>query len=199
MPRRSTRNWSHVVDSKAGVGAGVTKQTSARKKRLEPGPGTPSEERLHKIRRKIGKRPKSSRQLVFSKIETIEVIRSSKVQTSRKMSKPKRLNISSAVKETLSDTFVSPYWRSRSGCCGEVLCGRGGERVLSVDQFRGCSKMMGARKFIENFMETGLTVIEDSGEEAKKKEDFDEGFCDKNSISTNPSSPESVKTINDDF
>ena len=196
MPRRSLRNWGHVVDSKSGVGAGVTKQTSAKKKKQElcP-PGTPSDEKLHKIRRKISrKRPKSSRQLVFSKTETVEVIRS------RKMSKPKRLNISFGVMENLSDTFVlSAYWSERSGCCGKVFFGQNGERVLRVDQFQGCTQVLGSKKYIENFVETGLEIIEDAGEEERKKEDYDEGFCDKNSISTNPSSPESVKTINDDF
>ena len=196
MPRRSLRNWGHVVDSKAGVGAGVTKQTSAKKKKQELcSPGTPLDEKLQKIRRKISrKRPKSSRQLVFSKTETIEVIRS------RKMSKPKRLNISSALRDNLSDTFVSSaYWSKRRGCCGEVFCGRNGEGVMRVDQFQGCTQVLGSKKYVDNFVETGLEIIEEAGEEERKKEDYDEGFCDKNSISTNPSSPESVKTINDDF
>merc|ERR1712004_439704 len=179
-----------------GGRGGVTKQTSAKKKKQElcP-PSTPSDEKLHKIRRKISKkRPKSSRQLVFGKTKTIEVIRS------RKMSKPKRLNISFGVMENLSDTFVSSaYWNKRRGCCGEVFCGRNGERVLKVGQFQGCTQVLGSKKYIDNFVEMGLEIIEDAREEGRKKEDYDEGFCDKNSISTNPSSPESVKTINDDF
>merc|ERR1711923_574099 len=142
------RNWRHVVDSKAGGGTGVTKQTSAKKKKQETcPPNTPSDEKLHKIRRKISKkRSKSSRQLVFRKTETVEVIRS------RKMSKPKRLNISFGVMDNLSDTFVSSaYWSKRSGCCGEVFCGQNGERVLRVDQFQGCTQVLGSRKYIDNF------------------------------------------------
>jgi len=196
LPRRSLRNWGHVVDSKSGVGAGVTKQTSAKKKKQETcPPSTPSDEKLHKIRRKISrKRPKSSRQLVFSKTETVEIIRS------RKMSKPKRLNISFGLRENLSDTFVSSaYWSKRRGCCGEVFCGQNGEKVMRIDQFQGCTQVLGSKKYIDNFVETRLEIIEEAGEEGRKKEDYDEGFCDKNSISTNPSSPESVKTINDDF
>jgi len=191
LPRRSTKNWSHVVDSKSGTGAGAyNNKGSAKKKRQEP--GTPSEEKLLKIRRKIRKRPKSSRQLVFCKINKEPEAVSIKIRQ-RKMSKPKRL-CTSSVKEQISDAFSSEYWIERPGCCGAVSCGQGGERVLSVAQFRGCSKVAETEENIASFVETELKMLKD-----RKKEDFDEGFCDKNSISTNPSSPESVKTINDDF
>ena len=77
-----------------------------------------------------------------------------------------------------------------------MLWGRGGERVLSAAPFSGCSLMRGGAT-ISSFVESELKMIQNS--ESKKKEELDEGFCDKNSISTNPSSPESVKTIADDF
>ena len=79
---------------------------SAAKRKRQQEPGTPgADDKLHKIRRKIGKRPKSSRQLVF--VNTALGV--SKVQ-SRKMSEPKKLNISSN-DESLSDAFVSQYWK----------------------------------------------------------------------------------------
>lgn len=192
LPRRSMKNWSHVVDSKSGTGAVAYNNKGSVKKRRQD-PGTPSEEKLLKIRRKFRRRPKSSRQLVFCKINKESIVAVGSKVRNRKMSKPKRL-CPSSVKEQISETFSSQYWIKRSGCCGSVFCGRGGERVLSVNQFRGCSKLVETEENIPSFVETELKMLKD-----RKKEEFDEGFCDKNSISTNPSSPDSIKTINDDI
>ena len=98
LPRNNKRNWSHIVDAKAGPG-----NKGSNKKKSEKCPQ--SDEKLHKIQRKLKKKPKSSRQLIFSQTTTVKV-------QSRKQVNPKKfcgnfdfnLNL-------LEEVFQTQYWK----------------------------------------------------------------------------------------
>ena len=82
------------------------------------------------------------------------------------------------------------FFRKSSG--DGVYVGRHGEMMINTLEHQECNK--DANSDITSFVESELKLLADQG---NRKDDLDEGFFDKNS--TNPSSPESVKTVTDDF
>ena len=103
------RNWSHVVDAKAGPGGGAgARSNSAKKARssAKKGEVRGSEEKLHKIRRKLQKRPKSSRQLVFA--APVSRVR----DCSRKKSVPRRWGGRVEADTNIAEVFQTDYWKT---------------------------------------------------------------------------------------
>ena len=82
-----------------------------------------------------------------------------------------------------------------TGCCGPIHIGQRGERSVEVEKCRSCSNNSSAAANISNFVECELKMLQ--SQELLKRSDLDEGFYDK--TSTNPSSPESVRTVTDEF
>ena len=82
------------------------------------------------------------------------------------------------------------FFRKSSG--DGVYVGRQGEMMINTLEHQECNK--DANSAITSFVESELKLLAD---QEHRKDDLDEGFFDKNS--TNPSSPESVKTVTDDF
>jgi len=182
LPRTNKKDWAHIVDAKGGPGS--VGKGSGRKKTED------SEEKLEKIRRKFKVKPKSSRKLEF--------LRESK--SSRK----KSLNIgkSRIDQNLLTDFFPPDYWRRKTTCCGAVYVGLAGERMVTKAEQERCSNNTPApgslalaghkadNISISTYISSQLNMMTDG-------EVVDEGFCDK--ASTNPSSPESVQTVTEEF
>ena len=87
-----------------------------------------------------------------------------------------------------------------TGCCGPIHIGQRGERSVELEKCRSCSNNSNsnnnsAAANISNFVECELKMLQ--SQELLKRSDLDEGFYDK--TSTNPSSPESVRTVTDEF
>jgi len=101
LPRNTKRNWSHIVDAKAGPG-----NKGSNKKKSDRCPQ--SDEKLHKIQRKLKKKPKSSRQLIFSQTTTVKV-------QSRKQINPKKFcgNVDFNL-NLMEEVFQSQYWKKKS-------------------------------------------------------------------------------------
>ena len=98
LPRNNKRNWSHIVDAKAGPG-----NKGSNKKKSEKCPQ--SDEKLHKIQKKMKKKPKSSRQLIFSQTKTVKL-------QSRKQNNPKKFcgNVDFNL-NLMEEVFQSQYWK----------------------------------------------------------------------------------------
>jgi len=175
LPRQSSKDWSHIVDSKAGPG----NKGSAKKKTDK---SCFSEEKLHKISRKQLTKPRSSRKLKFAAINPSE----EQLKNRRKSSLPKKL--SPLESHQYSEVYDSTYWSRRSSCCGTVYLGRLGEMMVKKDDLTDCNRPT-KKENISSFVEMEL-------EKLNQKQIVDEGFCDKLSsgVSTNPSSPESIRT-----
>jgi len=77
-----------------------------------------------------------------------------------------------------------------------VYVGREGEMMVNRLEYQEESnkQLEDQHSVISNFVESELKLL---AEQEHRKDDLDEGFFDKNS--TNPSSPESVKTVTDDY
>ena len=102
-----SRNWSHVVDAKAGPGGGAgARSNSAKKARssAKKGEVRGSEEKLHKIKRKVQKRPKSSRQLVFPVPRARDC--------PRKKSVPRRWGGRVVADINIAEVFQTDYWKT---------------------------------------------------------------------------------------
>ena len=97
LPRQSSKDWSHIVDSKAGPG----NKGSAKKKTDK---SCFSEEKLHKISRKQLTKPRSSRKLKFAAINPSE----EQLKNRRKSSLPKKL--SPLESHQYSEVYDSTYW-----------------------------------------------------------------------------------------
>jgi len=182
LPRNTKRNWSHIVDAKAGPG-----NKGSNKKKSDKCPQ--SDEKLHKIQRKLKKKPKSSRQLIFSQTTTVKV-------QSRKQINPKKFcgNVDFNL-NLMEEVFQSQYWKKKVSRDG-VYVGREGEMMVNRLEYQEESnkQLEDEHSAISSFVESELKLL---AEQEHRKDDLDEGFFDKNS--TNPSSPESVKTVTDDF
>merc|ERR1719471_2565862 len=167
----------------AGIAKAGPGNKGSNKKKSEKCPQ--SDEKLHKIQRKMKKKPKSSRQLIFSQTTTVKV-------QSRKQVNPKKFcgNVDFNL-NLLEEVFQTQYWKKKSSGDG-VYVGRQGEMMINILEHQECNR--NASSDITNFVESELKLLAD---QEHRKEDLDEGFFDKNS--TNPSSPESVKTVTDDF
>ena len=77
-----------------------------------------------------------------------------------------------------------------------MYVGRQGEVMVNRLEYQeeDTKQVEDANSAISSFVESELKLLADH---EHRKDDLDEGFFDKNS--TNPSSPESVKTVTDDF
>lgn len=183
LPRTNKKDWAHIVDAKGGPGS-VGKGSGRRKTE-------DSEEKLEKIRRKFKVKPRSSRKLEFLR--------------EAKSSRKKSLNFakSRVDQNLLTDFFPPDYWRRTTTCCGAVYVGLAGERMVTKTEQERCSNTIPALGHlaghradtkdnisISTYISSQLNIITDG-------EVVDEGFCDK--ASTNPSSPESVQTVTDEF
>lgn len=132
-----------------------------------------SEEKLEKIRRKYKVKPKSSRKLEF--------LKESKLAKSR------------IDQNLLTDFFPPDYWRRKTTCCGAVYVGLAGERMVNKAELGSCSNIADPAHgviSVSNYISAQLKMITEG-------EGVDEGFCDK--ASTNPSSPESVQAVTEEF
>ena len=81
----------------------------------------------------------------------------------------------------------------KTTCCGAVYVGLAGERMVKKAELGRSSNHLADNKdniSISTYISAQLKMINDG-------EVVDEGFCDK--ASTNPSSPESVQTVSEEF
>lgn len=175
LPRTNKKDWAHIVDAKGGPGS--VGKGSGRKKTED------SEEKLEKIRRKFKVKPRSSRKLEFLR--------------EAKSSRKKSLNFakSRVDQNLLTDFFPPDYWRRTTTCCGAVYVGLAGERMVTKTEQERCSNtipaLAGHRADNKDNISISTYISITDGEVV------DEGFCDK--ASTNPSSPESVQTVTEEF
>jgi len=179
LPRSTKKDWAHIVDAKGGPGS--VGKGSGRKIKAED-----SEEKLEKIRRKFKVKPRSSRKLEF--------LRESKSSRKKSWNSAK----SRIDQNLLTDFFPPDYWRRKTTCCGAVYVGLAGECMVRRAEQERCSNIpapgLGAGPdniSISTYISAQLKKLTDGEAMA------DEGFCDK--ASTNPSSPESVQTVTEEF
>lgn len=203
LPKNTKRNWAHVVDARAGPGA----KNFVKQKKKEEKP-----EEFEKIRKKHLYRKKS-------KSMDDESSSSSGPETTVSPPSPDYQGASSAERRlqenSLSDFFDSTYWKKEEICCGVVFRGLLGEVMVDQRKYKRCPLLTHGRVKeeaiqtpIESLIETELKKFAENNNEANVKDIYssdgdlhtsfaenDEGFCDKSSTVTGPSSPDSCRLV----
>jgi len=203
LPKSSTRNWAHVVDSRAGPGG-----KSFVKKKLE------KPEVFHKIRRKVKptklKPKKEAEERSASPLSDESFCSEVGVPEAKK-----RLE-----ENEVTDFFASPYWKREEICCGVVFRGLLGEVMIDPRLYRKCPRLVHGKVnkkpnsvSVASLIESELKKLSHSidnkeitpneyptkTEKDKSDHENDEGFCDKESTITSPSSPESCRAGSEEY
>jgi len=189
-----------VVDARAGPGA----KNFVKQKKKEERP-----EEFEKIRRKHVYRKKS---------------RSTDDESSSRPQTPIATYLSASdfgakaakrIEENqVSDFFDSSYWKQELICCGVIFRGGLGEVMVDPRLYKRCPLTTHGRvkaepppltveslieselkKFAENKSVVKVKEIDSDSEHRINSTDNDEGFCDKASTITGPSSPDSCRLV----
>jgi len=230
LPKNTKRDWSHVVDARAGPGA---KNFVKQKKKDD------NSEEFVKIRRKVLLKSGYNREI--SDIETGEDAGDCCTSSSEPMSTSSETSNDNAAAARLQqnqicDFFDSYYWKRDVTCCGPVFRGMMGEIMLDTRSWSRCpahsshsahSAVENNNNKIENNSESDHMTVEGLIESELRKltsstksdafvketdskmtddvnvkltpiSDHDEGFCDKSSTVTGPSSPDSANLVLED-
>lgn len=203
LPKNNKRDWAHVVDARAGPGV-----KSFVKKKAEKA------EEFHKIRRKKRNRKLSSKRKAVARSPTPLSDESfcSDVGALAANSK-KRIEASE-----ITDYFCPIYWTRKLICCGVIFQGMQGEVMVDPRQYQQCSRAVHGRIIskpsqlsVENLIESELKKLAEhvnvdgnmtnngKMEKENSEGENDEGFCDKASTFTDPSSPDSCKLRMEEF
>jgi len=232
LPKNTKRDWSHVVDARAGPG---TKSFVKQKKKDD------NSEEFEKIRRKHFLKKISRTEIEDDESERRSV---SPLDTSSQPTETLS-DISSARLQdnTINDFFDSYYWKRETGCCGVIYRGMMGEVMVDTRIYSRCAKHTDksdkteddvtennnnndndVHMTVESLIESELRKLteerkSDPGPETVKESDEpvkivtddgvindkqvgvsdpDEGFCDKSSTVTGPSSPDSTNLVLED-
>lgn len=202
LPKNTKRNWAHVVDARAGPGI---KTCGRPKKKLEDR----APEEFKKIRKKLykTKHKKNIDSEVFDRKENHEPM---DIEYEGGKGKSRLSN------NNISDFFDQHYWKREETCCGIILRGQCGELMVDYRQFSPCSQAdhqpratSEERKedtpplTVESLIESELRKLTEINSDVRKKPcgkektdpDNDEGFSDKASTATGPSSPDSCRLV----
>lgn len=201
MPKNTKRNWAHVVDARAGPGA----KNFVKQKKKEEKP-----EEFEKIRRKHVYRKKS---------------RSTDEESTSRPQTPMSSYLSAAdfggakaakriQDNQVSDFFDSSYWKQELICCGVIFRGLLGEVMVDPRLYKRCPLTIHGRVkaeppplTVESLIESELKKLAENKAAVKVKDidsdsdirpgsaENDEGFCDKASTITGPSSPDSCRLV----
>jgi len=201
LPKNTKRNWAHVVDARAGPGAKSFVKQKKKEEKLEE---------FEKIRRKHVYRKKS---------------RSTDDESSSRPQTPMSSFLSSvdfggakAAKRIednqVSDFFDSMYWKQELICCGIIYRGLLGEVMVDPRLYKMCPLTTHRRvtaesppltveslieselkKFTENKTAVKVKDIDSDSDIRSGGAEHDEGFCDKASTITGPSSPDSCRLV----
>lgn len=201
MPKNTKRNWAHVVDARAGPGA----KNFVKQKKKEEKP-----EEFEKIRRKHVYRKKS---------------RSTDEESTSRPQTPMSSYLSAAdvggakaakriEDNQVSDFFDSSYWNKELICCGVIFRGLLGEVMVDPRLYKRCPLTIHGRVkaeppplTVESLIESELKKLAENKAAVKVKDidsdsdirpgsaENDEGFCDKASTITGPSSPDSCRLV----
>eukprot|EP00092_Neocalanus_flemingeri_P060586 GFUD01072649.1.p1 GENE.GFUD01072649.1~~GFUD01072649.1.p1 ORF type:complete len:267 (-),score=52.59 GFUD01072649.1:28-828(-) len=193
LPKNTKKNWAHVVDARAGPGA----KNFAKQKKTEE-----KSEEFEKIRRKHVYR-KKSRSIINESTSRTQASMSSCLSAvdfgGAKSAKRTEEN-------QVSDFFDSSYWKQELICCGVIFRGLLREVMVDPRLYKRCSLTTHGPVIaepppltvVESLIESELRKFTENNTEVKVKDidsdsdiRSDEGFCDKASILTGPSSPDS--------
>jgi len=209
LPKGTKRNWAHVVDARVGPGI----KTSGKLKKRQEESGV---EQFKKIKKKQFKKIQKITNNIddeFVKTEATEEVNGNQGDRARN-----RLR-----NNNLADFFDNNYWKREETCCGSIMRGQFGEVAIDNRNFSVCSNIVhrkidtindlnsSAKPFtVESLIESELRKFTETESVknttkprvkdpaiVKEKNDHenDEGFCDKASTTTGPSSPDSCKLV----
>jgi len=200
MPKNTKRNWAHVVDARAGPGA---KNFVKQKKKEE------KVEEFEKIRRKHVYRKKSRSTDEESNSRSPTPMLNYLTTDFAGTKAAKRIE-----ENKVSDFFDDSYWKRELICCGVIFRGFLGEVMLDHRLYKKCPLMTHgpvnedpAPLTVESLIESELKKLTENNPTVKVKDsdsdsdmrpgstENDEGFCDKASTITGPSSPDSCRLV----
>jgi len=202
LPKNTKRNWAHVVDARAGPGA----KNFVKQKKKEEKP-----EEFEKIRRKHVYRKKSRSTDEESTSRPPTPMSSYLSVTDYGGAKAtKRID-----DNQVSDFFDSFYWKQEATCCGVIYRGLMGEVMVDNRLYKRCPLTNHGRiiaeptpltveslieselkKFTENkSIEKVVKDLDSDSDMRSSNAEHDEGFCDKASTITGPSSPDSCRLV----
>jgi len=204
LPRSKVRDWAHVVDARAGPGA----KSFVKRKTEKP-------EEFHKIRRK------NKHKKIFLKNKTMATRSPTPLSDESFCSDAGASNAKKRMEENeVTDFFCPKYWKREIICCGAVFRGLLGEVMIDPRQYRKCPRLVHgkistkpAHFSVANMIESELKKLSGNVGESKATSDQhlvkmgkekidpenDEGFCDKESMITDPSSPDSCRMGMEEF
>lgn len=199
LPKNTRRNWSHVVDARAGPGG---KSFVKQKKKKEEENNI---EEFDKIRKKFYEK-KSSRS------EEDVSVNSPDSPMLYEDAKPDSGGFTASARlqeNQLSDFFDCSYWKKERICCGFVFRGLLGEMMVDSRLIQRCPRHDPHQPeepedlplTVESLIESELRKLAEKkssepepGVKDVERSESDEGFCDKSSTVTGPASPDSCET-----
>lgn len=204
LPKNKLRDWAHVVDARAGPGA---KSFVKRK--------TDKTEEFHKIRRKHKYKKQSSKKKLMPARSPTPMSDESFCSDAGASNSKKRIE-----DNEVTDFFCPSYWTREIICCGVIFRGLLGEFMIDPRCYRKCPRLVHGKiitkpnhvsvatlieselkKLSENNGNGRIVTDKCGGKMEKDKSDAenDEGFCDKESTITDPSSPDSCRMGMEEF
>lgn len=194
LPKNNKRNWAHVVDARSGPGG----KSFVKQKKKED-----NIEEFDKIRKKYYEKKisRSDDDVTVNSAESPMLYEEAKPDAGGFTASAARLQ-----ENQLSDFFDSSYWKKERICCGFIFRGLLGEMMVDSRLIQKCPLHDPDRsdepdlpsQTVQTFIESELRKLaQKKGEETVavkevERSESDEGFCDKSSTVTGPSSPDSL-------